>query len=174
MYEHARSGGSATRSRINLEIAKSPHAVTYIERGAKRPVSIYLTAHDTTDNVHDIVFDLVGERGTKHGQKVALKMHRRILHPWYHSHPLAICRYGGFCLTNFDQIMTSNDANDATDIGFFDLPVERRSARERDPDHTMDKRIPRPRRPPTGSPDLPVDQGNVYKSTHECDVKRRV
>ena len=101
-------------------------------------------------------------------------MHRRILYPRYNSLPLAICRYGGDCLTNLDQFMMSNDANDATDIGFFDLPVERWSAGERDLDHTTDKRIPRPRRPPTGGPDLPVDQGNAYKSTPECDVKRRV
>ena len=62
------------------------------------------------------------------------------------------------------------DVTRPENTGFFDLPVERRSARERDPDHTTDKIIPRPRRPSTGGPDLPVDQGNAYQSTPESDV----
>ena len=61
------------------------------------------------------------------------------------------------------QIVTSYDANDATDIGFFDLPVERGFGRGRHPVQFLHLGIPRPSVPASPAPDPPLGRKSLTK-----------
>ena len=66
--------------------------------------------------------------------------------------------------SDYPRMMTSNDANDATDIVFFDVPVERRSGSGRHPVQFVDLGIPRPMVPASPALDPPFGRKSLTQN----------
>ena len=125
--------------------------------------SLYLTVHDTGDCHRQCTRYRFRSRGrTRDGAR----SESSLIHASINSPPSGINLFPSRFAVREEiaaPFWPNSWRHDAADIGFFDLPVERRIGRGRHPVHFVDRGIPRPTVPPSPAPDPPFGRESPLK-----------